>query len=370
MSPAELNYNDLSLEVLENHINEIVSGEKLVYIVTSNGSAVPMILLHPYPSDLLRSKHVYDTTLAQAKVDGLMDYDSMDDVLLARGLYTEDDKDAVEKKRSQMRGQKKLLPRYTVVPQKREQIHENINRMAQEIREIEMKRERYLLMTDEYKARESQLLYTTWACCYHFINDDLYWPTYEYFVGEPDVVFRRNAVAEVSLLTRGKSIKLIRFISRSNLWRLRFSPVFKYGGELFSRKNYQHTVDMMALSYWSLFYQSIYEMMPDDQPSESVIEDDDALDAYLEELHRTRSRERVSGKQQGKKGVTSAYDHGEVIITKQDPYYKDAPYTKQRKRDKNSDGSKATMLSEKERLGQNKERLRKRRVGTSPEKKA
>ena len=40
-----------------------------------------------------------------------------------------------------------------------------------------------------------------------------------------------------------------------------------------------YSVDQLMVLYWSHYYQSIYEMLPDDRPEETIIEDDAALDA-------------------------------------------------------------------------------------------
>ena len=70
--------------------------------------------------------------------------------------------------------------------------------------------------------------------------------------------------------------------------------------------------------------------MPDDQPSEDIIEDDEALDAYLSDYYNERKKESIASRDQRKFGKLSAFDKDEVIITKANELYEDIDYDKPR----------------------------------------
>jgi len=103
--------------------------------------------------------------------------------------------------------------------------------------------------------------------------------------------------------------------------------------------------------YWSNFYQSIYEMMPDDQPDDSVIKDDEALDSHMELYFKKREEERKDSKS-SKRGVGSqskldAWDRGdELIITPAHPAYHDLQYSEERLKDTVTESSDVVIRTQ------------------------
>jgi hypothetical protein len=90
---------------------------------------------------------------------------------------------------------------------------------------------------------------------------------------------------------------------------------------------------MLNLAYWSNFYQNIYEMMAKDRPPDSIIDDDDALDAYMKAFYEERSREDAAERDKSRhsnRGKLSAFNKEEVIVTKSHELYEDIEYTKPR----------------------------------------
>jgi len=89
---------------------------------------------------------------------------------------------------------------------------------------------------------------------------------------------------------------------------------------------------MLNLAYWSHYYQNIYEMMPEDQPNEDIIEDDEALDAYLKDYYKERTQDVAARKSKRNMGTgkLSAFDNNEVIVTKANELYEDIEYDKPR----------------------------------------
>jgi hypothetical protein len=89
---------------------------------------------------------------------------------------------------------------------------------------------------------------------------------------------------------------------------------------------------MLNLAYWSHFYQNVYEMMPEDQPPQDIIEDDMALDAYMEAYYKERTNEAAARKFKKRAGTgkLSAFDSQEVIVTRANELYEDIEYDKPR----------------------------------------
>jgi hypothetical protein len=76
-------------------------------------------------------------------------------------------------------------------------------------------------------------------------------------------------------------------------------------------------------------------MMPEDRPPDSIVEDDDSLDAYMKSYYEERNREDAA--RRGTKttsGKLSAFDREEVIITQSNELYEDIEYDKPREAQK------------------------------------
>jgi hypothetical protein len=69
-------------------------------------------------------------------------------------------------------------------------------------------------------------------------------------------------------------------------------------------------------------------MMPEDRPSDLVIEDDQSLDAYMKSYYEERNREDASRRSKKKStGKLSAFDQEEVIVTASNELYQDIEYS-------------------------------------------
>ena len=79
-------------------------------------------------------------------------------------------------------------------------------------------------------------------------------------------------------------------------------------------------------------------MLPEDRPSDIVIEDDDALDAYMKTFYEERNKEEAHRKHVNKRsGKLSAFDSEEVIITRSHELYEDIEYDTPREAQKIKD---------------------------------
>jgi len=70
-------------------------------------------------------------------------------------------------------------------------------------------------------------------------------------------------------------------------------------------------------------------MLPEDRPSDFIIEDDEALDAYMKDYYEERNRDEAARKSKRKtQGKLSAFDKEEVIVTQSHDLYEDIDYDK------------------------------------------
>ncbi len=319
---------DLSYEDLDKYIGEVCAGQKIIYPENAERKEVPVLLRHVTQRDRDLSTHIYRRALKEAEEEELPSLAQMEVMIEERHLFSEADRQALVKLESKLSGQKAILAKTTRVPANRVRLHTIISNIETEIMELRLRKERLYDFTRERKATEERMLYLTWRGARDPFTEELYWKTYEDFKNEKDFLFRKRVFVEFTIFYYGIDQAAIRCVARSGLWRIRFVNAMKTGESLFGRPMSEYTTDQLMVCYWSNFYQSIYEMMPDDRPPEQVIEDDAALDAYMKDWSAERSREATASQsKKNKYGMPSAWDFGEALVMKSNDNYEDVEYS-------------------------------------------
>jgi len=321
---------ELSYEELDGYIQQICAGRKFTYVKDYLGREVPLIFVHPTQENQQVADHIYKGSLQLAGKEGLASLTEMEDMIRARGLFTEQDEADIEKLTSKIEGQRFLLSKTIRVPSNTNRIKNNIERMQEDIHKIELKRELNFELTQERKASEDKFLFLARCGVLDALTKSYYWVSEQSFNDERDFLFRKRVFLDYIIFVHGLGSSIVRYIARSNLWRIRYVTATKTSDSLFGRPINQYTVDQLTLIYWSHFYQSIYEMLNDDRPSTGIIEDDEALDAYMKDWHADKSRENAASKAKAnnKYGQNSAWDHGETIVMQSNPMQQDIEYSK------------------------------------------
>lgn len=317
---------ELTSEELELHIGEIASGEKLVFVEREE-NAVPIILRSPDRRQQQQAEFIRRRALKEAEELGLASLDEMLKLIKERNLFSKQDEDDVERLTSQLKAQRLVLAKTTRVPANRERLKNIIKDIQHRIAEKLYRKEMHLERTRERKAHEEKLSYLTWACTYDPNTENRLWLTYETFLEETDIVFRRKVFNEFAVYSYGLTTELLRYVARSNMWRVRYITAIKTSETLFGRSIIDYTPDQLALMYWSHFYQSVYEMLPDDRPSDEIIDDDEALDAYMVDWYAERNRDNASSRSKKQYGSRSAWNHQETLVTRSNPMYEDIQYS-------------------------------------------
>jgi hypothetical protein len=319
----------LSYEELDGYVQQVCTGKKLTYISNKLEQPVPLLFKYPTPDALLMAQIVHDQALQKAKDLGLPSIEEMDAIVRGRGIYTEEDDEKIEKLKGRITGQKAILSKTVRVPARRDRLYENINNLEREVQTIQAKRESSLSMTQERKAAESKFLFLASQGVHNPFTGGKYWETDASFEDEPDFLFRKRVFLDYIIFSHGLRSEVVRFLARSNIWRIRYVTSLKTGDALFGCSIKDYNTDQLTLLYWSHFYQSIYEMMSDDRPPDTIIEDDQALDAYMNDWQAERNRDATASRAQSNKqyGNNSAWDHGETLVMKSNPVHQDVQYS-------------------------------------------
>jgi hypothetical protein len=324
---------EFSFQEVEEILEGILNGRKLVKIETSQNTAF-IVFYHPTADEILHSRYIREKTRLEAKKEKLPSIEDIDKMLAEREVITDEDKAKIKELEDKLVAQRRLL-QVTKIAGRRKPIEEAIEKYSKEINELKSKSEAYYYLSQEKKADEESMLYLAWAASYT-AEGKRYWPTFEDFEKETDLLFRNELVYAHIIFNKGLLVKTIRYIARHSLWRIRYTAALKTGGPLFVRGLDDLTPDQINLLYWSNYYQSIFEMLPDEQPDEETIKDDEALDKFMDAYFKKRQEERNAGRVK-RRGATSgkqklsAWDRGEeLIITPAHPEYQSLAYSETR----------------------------------------
>ena len=322
----------LSYSEIERYLSYISSGIKLSYIDDN-------IYRFKYPSNETKQMGdlIYDRSLASALESGMLLTAQLEDLIEKRNLIDADEVRKLTKLKSQLEAQEIILGKTTRVKANQERVKQIINRLKTEIRQIEFKKSSKLFLSADTKAEEDRTFFVCSRCVYNE-EDKLIWPTYKDALNETRINLRDKLLMEFIKFYSGLSAKIIREIARHGVWRIRYTHSIKTSEPLFGVPASSYTADQLSLIYWSSFYQGIYEMMPEDRPSDLVIEDDDALDAYMKTFYEERNKDEASRKHKNKRsGRLQAFDSEEVIVTRSHELYQDIDYDTPREAQKLKD---------------------------------
>jgi hypothetical protein len=320
---------EISFQEIEALLDSVISNKRLIKLEHPDG--VDFILFSfPTTQELMISRYIREKALVTAKEEGLI---SLED---AKGLIdkvtSQEEKDKIKKLEEQIEGQKLVL-NITAIEARREAVKENIERLEAELTGLQAKSHNFLYLSQERKADEESFLYMVWLSSYE-ITGNKFWETFDGFEEDPRHGLRNKLIEEFAKFNVGLPSKTIRLLARHSLWRIRYVAAVKTGQKLFANGLSDLTPDQLSLLYWSNYYQSIYEMMPDDQPSQEIIDDDDKLDEYMNEYFKNKEEERVEGRAEKRSGSSkklNAWDRGEeLIITPSHPDYINLAYSKER----------------------------------------
>lgn len=323
----------LPFQEVEKLLEGILTNKTLVQIKSRAGPRF-VIFSHPNTEEIIKGRYMREKALIEALNEGLPPQEELESLLEERKVISEEDEKKIKELESKISGQQRVL-QLTRIEGRRKPIEENIKRLETEIGLVRLKGRAYLLLSAESKADEESLFYL--ACVSTFtVDGERFWPTWQGFEDETDMVFRDALVLEFAHFNAGLPSSTVRFLARHNLWRIRYSAALKVGGPLFSQELYDLTPNQVGLIYWSSYYQQIYEMLPDEQPDQETIDDDESLDAFMDRYFKRREEEKNEGRVRrgsggGQDKKLSAWDRGqELIITANHPEYMKMDYSEER----------------------------------------
>ena len=315
---------NLTYEELELLIQKVSVGK--TYLLTEQGFVE---IIHPTNSLKLKANFIYEKSYNQALKDGLLPKKDLEVLIKERGIFSQFDEDQVAKINSQLDAQKIVLSKTLKVKANQDRINKTIKDLEEKRSLLLYKKYSKLYMSAEIKAEEDMNAFLCSMCVYDD-NENRFWSSHEDFLKYDDVELKNKILQTFLELIRGIDIKTIRFLARSTIWRIRYNTSAKVSDTLFNKPTSEYTIDQLNLVYWSNYYDNIYNMLSSDRPTDDIIDDDDALDEFMEEYYRQINNETSISKKDKKmnKGRLSAFDSEEVIVTQSCELYYDIKYDK------------------------------------------
>jgi hypothetical protein len=308
-------------EQLLKHIEEVAARQKLIHITIPN-DPIPLFILFKYPprSTVLRAELEESRATYKAKGFKILSEVEMDALMREKGIWSEVDDEKVTDIQEKIVKWTLKTQDPDISPNSKQYAKELILKLEEDLFKTEVRRERMMAQTVERKARQAKYDFMLWACSWDPDTNRRCWDNYLTFCEKVEVNLKNQILSEFLKYLVGHNTEEIRYIARSNLWRLDFVIAQKGNLHLFNRAAVDLTPDQKNLLWWSSYYQSIYELLPDDQPDDWVVQDDEALDKYMKELHQERSNEQSSRRAE-KQGTTSAERMAERLIMRSHPDY-------------------------------------------------
>lgn len=320
---------DISDNDLESYLYKIFVRYDYKYVNKGSGEIL-LKFKHPDITTKADAQFIYDRAYKRAVDLGMLPMNELVELMDKRQMFPESSKLRLSKLESQLEAQQFLLGKTTKVKANRDRIKKIIDKLTSEITELRFAKNSKLTMSAESKAEEERSFFICSGCIYNE-DDTLFWPSYQDALKETDLILKDNILYEFIKFYGGISTTIIRELARSNIWRIRYINSQKTSDPLFGVPTSEYTVDMLHLTYWSSYYQNIYEMLPEDRPSDLIIEDDTALDAFMKSYYEERTREDAARRSKNQnKGQLSAFNNEEVIVTRSNELYEDIEYSKPR----------------------------------------
>jgi hypothetical protein len=312
-----MDFADLSPEDVYNVVIEILSAEK---IVDTGISKLPTIKIrYPFQHQKIYADYLEKKNLKLYLEAGTM---SEDNILpdFTEEFFSTEDAEQAEELNSKIKSYRSLLL-------KRIKGSEQYDSDLQKIKQLEETRDLLLLkkssvkqFTAEYRAREDKHFYLL-SQCVSTLEGAPVWPDYETLLSDNTIY----STTEVYLLLNcfldfyfGHPIKVIRKIARSATWRTYYIAGKEGVANLFKRVGADLTLDQLNLMGWSKWYDGIFEMSSKDRPSDSLLENDDALDKYISEFIRKINAEGdLNRRDSGKRAI----DQDHVVVTAESGNY-------------------------------------------------
>ena len=220
----------------------------------------------PTKDQLYESGNIYAKAYNRAIIDGVLTEEDLAEIMKKNELWTEEDEKTLKGVFSDIEKLKVGVFKHAANKNRQNVIRRNLRNVEKAAEKLFKRKNIYSSVTCEGYAFSEQLTWTIENTTY-YLNGSLY-------------DWKDDKLEDLVLFYQQEQLsdKQLRTISKSNEWRNIWSAS-KAEGRLFGNTAIELTAEQKNLIAYSKMYDSIHESM--ECPSDSVIEDDDAIDGWF-----------------------------------------------------------------------------------------
>ena len=260
-------------------VSQIVYGAKIIELRDLTLIIQPLTIEQRYFANRV-FKRVYD----EALLSGIYTNKEMLEIMAEQGVWLKEDEDQIEKTKKAIEDSKVNIYKSFFNPKKREAERDNLKKLIKRQYELLSKKH-----ANDQNTCEGIATYARW-------NWTIENTTYKEDGSKYD--FSDFGVALILRKYNSNSLEIEQFreLARTDPWRTLWTTS-KTPESIFNRRASELTLDQENLMSWSRLYDNIAEAS--EQPSDKIIEDDDAIDGWLIEQRKKREKEQNKFKLDG-----------------------------------------------------------------------
>lgn len=292
-------------------LNNILWGRRYISVKDGNEKSHTLIVKDLELQDKIWIDFIYKQALASGKAQKLIPSAELAIFLEDSGVWTKADNKEIQNLKISLSKINETL-KGDVSRRERAFSLKLEKTLTAELTKKSSEKTGYFINSLETYANSERINATIFSYLY---NDNArHWLGWQDFLDETDGIFIKNATMLI-FNQKPATVRQMRALARAPEWRFKWAA-YKTSGNLFGKPLIELTNNQDSLVYWSQVYDAAYESI--DRPSQSIIEDDDALDKWFEDqANKRKVKEAKSGKNDiGKIGTSRTWRHSEVgIIT-------------------------------------------------------
>jgi len=284
----------------EKALKRILWGRALVRAVNATGEEGTFTLRSLTLEEQNEMEFLKETVLQECEDEGILFQEELEQILEETNAWTSEDDQGIEDLEREIRKCRHGIKQAEFNKTKRRLLEKKMPKFELDLEGRKLRKDSLFSLTAERRAEEFVRRYIVMKSSTDKFGKQI-WETEEEFLSSTDAVLVDSLTVQY-LENHVMSEKQIREIARSGSWRFRWSAS-KNGESLFGKSISEWTQLQDALVYWSQYYDYVYESP--DRPNDMVIENDAALDAWVENQQ---------SKDQSGSGMSSKAGHQEQFI--------------------------------------------------------
>jgi len=298
---------------IQSRVDRVLWGKSIVEVQDCQGETLSFVLRSLTSHETNFIDFVYRKALRQALEVGIMTEDDLLDIHREDGTWTEDDETILVGMSRKIDILNSHAKDFQNMKSKVKKIKRELAQTKDDLQRKENHRATLFSVSAENYAEELRRRHMVGMVTEN-MNGQPYWAKTDNFLKESDLVLVYNlafAYFKHNILNEEETRK----VARCGAWRYRWQAS-KNGADLFGKPISEWSEMQSSVIYWSQFYDFVYESA--DRPSEPIIEDDSACDAWYKDQVKKMSAKSMTGSQDknavGTKKAKSSKFHQEHFI--------------------------------------------------------